>query len=194
MEIILGSKSPRRKELLAGLGVQFSVVNIDADESYPDTLQGVDIPIYISRAKAAAYVDQLKAGQMLITSDTIVWLDGQVLGKPQDEEDAKRMIRLLSGHTHQVFTGVTVTVTVEKNGKAEQEVIAFGDRTDVTFRALTEEEIDYYVRTYQPLDKAGAYGIQEWIGYAACTKLEGSYFNVMGLPTEPLYEAIKPYL
>jgi len=194
MEIILGSKSPRRKELLAGLGVQFSVVNIDADESYPSSLEGVDIPIYISRAKARAYADCLKAGQMLITSDTIVWLDGEVLGKPKDEADAKRMIRELSGHTHQVFTGVTVTVAEEKEGALYKKEIAFGDRTDVTFRPMTDEEIDYYVSNYRPMDKAGAYGIQEWIGYAACTKLEGSYFNVMGLPTEPLYEVIRPYL
>ncbi|MBQ0034846.1 MAG: septum formation protein Maf [Bacteroidales bacterium] len=187
MKIILGSKSPRRKELLAGLGIDFSIVDIDADESYPTTLQGGEIPIYISRAKADAYKSHLKADELLITADTIVWLDGRVLGKPEDEAEAKAMVRLLSGHTHQVFTGVTLTLA---NGTQT----SFVDTTDVSFRELTEEEIDFYVMNFRPLDKAGAYGIQEWIGYAACTNLHGSYFNVMGLPTEKLYEALKPHI
>lgn len=184
--LLLGSKSPRRKELLAGLGVEFSVVDIDADESYPASLQGGDIPIYISRAKADAYKAHLRTGDLLITADTIVWIDGQVLGKPADEAEAEAMIRLLSGHTHQVFTGVTLTL-------ADGTQTSFVDTTDVSFRPLTDEEIHYYVSHYRPLDKAGAYGIQEWIGYAACTSLSGSYFNVMGLPTEPLYEALKRF-
>lgn len=187
MEIILGSKSPRRKELLAGLGIDFSIVDIDADESYPTTLQGGEIPIYISRAKADAYKSHLKADELLITADTIVWLDGRVLGKPEDEAEAKAMVRLLSGHTHQVFTGVTLTLA---NGTQT----SFVDTTDVSFRELTEEEIDFYVMNFRPLDKAGAYGIQEWIGYVACNSLHGSYFNVMGLPTEKLYEALKPHI
>lgn len=187
MKIILGSKSPRRKELLAGLGIDFSIVDIDADESYPTTLQGGEIPIYISRAKADAYKSHLKADELLITADTIVWLDGRVLGKPEDEAEAKAMVRLLSGNTHQVFTGVTLTLA---NGTQT----SFVDTTDVSFRELTEEEIDFYVMNFRPLDKAGAYGIQEWIGYAACTSLHGSYFNVMGLPTEKLYEALKPHI
>lgn len=184
VSIILGSKSPRRKELLAGLGVEFSVVDIDADESYPAELQGGDIPIYISRAKADAYKAHLQGDELLITADTIVWIGGRVLGKPADEAEAKEMIRLLSGNTHQVFTGVTLTL-------ADGTQRSFVDTTDVVFRELTNEEIDYYVSHFRPLDKAGAYGIQEWIGYAACTRLEGSYFNVMGLPTEPLYEALR---
>lgn len=185
--LLLGSKSPRRKELLAGLGVEFSVVDIDADESYPASLQGGDIPIYISRAKADAYKTRLLPGDVLITADTIVWIDGRVLGKPADEAEAEAMIRLLSGHTHQVFTGVTITL-------ADGTQTSFVDATDVTFRPLSDDEIRFYVTRYRPLDKAGAYGIQEWIGYAACTRLSGSYFNVMGLPTEPLYQALRPHL
>lgn len=184
MRIVLGSKSPRRRELLAGLDIDFEVVNIDADERFPASLEGEDIPVYISRAKARAYASQLGADDLLITADTIVWCDGQVLGKPKDEEDAKAMLRSLSGKTHQVYTGVCLT-------RQEGEVEALSCRTDVTFRELSEEEIDYYVSHYRPLDKAGAYGIQEWIGYVACTNLEGSYFNVMGLPVEQLYVALE---
>lgn len=183
MHILLGSKSPRRRELLGGLGIPFDVVDIDADESFPATLSGGDIPLYISRVKADAYRRQLTNDDLLITADTIVWVDGQQLGKPKDEADACRMIRLLSGKTHQVFTGVTLTTSSQQS--------SFVSRTDVTFRCLTEEEITHYVKQYAPLDKAGAYGIQEWIGYIGCTGLQGSYFNVVGLPTEALYEALK---
>ena len=184
MRIVLGSKSPRRRELLAGLDIDFEVVDIDADERFPASLEGENIPVYISRAKARAYASHLGADDLLITADTIVWCDGQALGKPKDEEDAKAMLRSLSGKTHQVYTGVCLT-------RQEGEVEALSCRTDVTFRELSEEEIDYYVSHYRPLDKAGAYGIQEWIGYVACTNLEGSYFNVMGLPVEQLYVALE---
>ena len=187
--IILGSNSPRRRELLAGLGVPFTAVSIDADETYPAGLQGADIPMYISRAKARAYEKQLKEDQLLITSDTIVWCEGQMLGKPHDENDARRMLRLLSGKTHQVYTAVTFA---EK--KATLELSTVVDVSHVTFRKLTEEEIGHYIATCHPLDKAGAYGIQEWIGYAACTRLEGSYFNVMGLPTHLVYRELKAYI
>lgn len=181
MQLILGSKSPRRRELLAGLDIPFSVVDIDADEHCPADLQAGDIPLYISRAKAQAYAHRLSDDQLLITADTIVWCDGQMLGKPADEADARRMLRLLSGRTHQVYTGVTLLYA---DGHSD----SFVDATDVTFRSLTDDEIDYYVDRYRPLDKAGAYGIQEWIGYIGCTALHGSYFNVMGLPVERLYE------
>lgn len=187
MHLILGSKSPRRRELLAGLGIAFDVVDIDADESFPASLQGGDIPLYISRAKADAYVPYLKEDDLLITADTIVWVDGIQLGKPTDVADAKRMLHLLSGKTHQVFTGVTLT---SQSAAQSSFVVA----TDVTFRPLTDAEIDYYVSTYSPLDKAGAYGIQEWIGYIGCTGLHGSYYNVMGLPTAVLYQHLQPYL
>ena len=185
MEIILGSQSPRRRELLAGMGIDFTTVNIHADESFPKDLQGAAIPLYISRAKAEAFRNRLKPNQLLITADTIVWVDDEQLGKPFDDNDAKRMLRLLSGKTHQVFTGVTLT-SLDKQ-------TSFSDATDVTFRAITADEIEQYVHTYRPLDKAGAYGIQEWIGYVACTSLNGSYFNVMGLPTEKLYEALRVF-
>lgn len=191
MRLILGSNSPRRRELLAGMGYEYTAVNIHADESFPPTLQGGDIPLYISRAKADAYADKLKSGDLLITADTIVWVDGQQLGKPTDEVDAARMLRLLSGKTHQVFTGVTLMLADEnRNIQAK----SFVDTTDVSFRALTDTEINHYIQQYHPMDKAGAYGIQEWIGYVACTALHGSYFNVMGLPTEKLYEQLQRLL
>lgn len=185
MDIILGSQSPRRRELLSGMGIIFRAVNIHADESFPADLKEASIPLYISRAKAEAYRSQLKPNELLITADTIVWVDGMQLGKPADEADAIRMLRLLSGKTHQVFTGVTLT-SLDKQ-------TSFADTTDVTFRAINTDEIEHYVQIYRPLDKAGAYGIQEWIGYVACTGLRGSYFNVMGLPTEKLYEALQAF-
>jgi septum formation protein len=184
MEIILGSQSPRRRELMAGLGISFTAVSIDADETYPSDLREGDIPLYISRAKAHAYASALQPGQILITADTIVWSEGRMLGKPHDAEDAQAMLRLLSGRTHQVYTAVTFA---QADGKMESVV----DRTDVTFRVLTDEEIAHYITTYKPLDKAGAYGIQEWIGYIGCTRLEGSYFNVMGFPIHLVYDQLK---
>lgn len=199
MNLILGSNSPRRRELLAGLHIPFLPVSIDADESYPNSLQGGDIPIYISRAKARAYAHELSSSDLLLTADTIVWCEGEVLGKPKDEDDARRMLHLLSGRTHQVFTGVTLLKPLSFRppfpieGQGGEDMISFADRTDVTFRELTDEEIDYYIEKYRPFDKAGAYGIQEWIGFAACTRLEGSYFNVMGFPTEKVYLALKKY-
>ncbi|MBR1878908.1 MAG: septum formation protein Maf [Paludibacteraceae bacterium] len=184
MQIILGSQSPRRRELMAGLGVSFSAVSIDADESFPADLQAGDIPMYISRAKARAYTGNLKAGQLLVTADTIVWCDGRMLGKPQNAKEAQEMLRLLSGKTHQVYTAVTFA---ECDGRMDTVV----DKTDVAFRPLTEEEIDYYITTCHPFDKAGAYGIQEWIGYVGCIRLNGSYFNVMGFPTHIVYQELK---
>ena len=191
LEIILGSQSPRRRELMAGLDVPFTAITIDADESYPVELEGGDIPAFISRAKAQAYAGELKEDQLLITADTIVWLDGKMLGKPHDESDAKAMLRALSGKTHQVFTGVTFA---EKLSTFDFRLSTIVDCTDVTFAELTEEEIDYYVNTYRPMDKAGAYGVQEWIGYIACTGMNGSYFNVMGFPVHKVYEKLKNYI
>lgn len=183
--IILGSKSPRRRELLSGLDIPHTEVSIDADESYPAGLEGGDIPKYISRAKAQAYIRMhaLGADDLLITSDTIVWLDGQVLGKPRDEAEARAMLRALSGRTHQVFTAVTFA----RRDSLTTEV----DRTDVTFSALSDADIDYYVTKYQPLDKAGAYGIQEWIGYIAADRIEGSFYTVMGLPTHLIHRYLQ---
>ncbi len=184
MEIILGSQSPRRRELMAGLDLPFTAITIDADESYPASLQAGDIPYYISRAKARAYENQLLPDQLLITADTIVWLDGRMLGKPHDEAEAITMLRALSGKTHQVYTAVTFA----QKGKELDTIV---DRTDVTFAELSDEEINFYVRQYHPFDKAGAYGVQEWIGYVACSAMNGSYFNVMGLPVHKVYEYIK---
>ena len=187
LHIILGSQSPRRRELMAGLDIPFSCVTIDADESYPAELKGGDIPMYISRAKARAYVSELQDNDLLITSDTIVWLNGEMLGKPQDEAEAKEMLARLSGQTHEVYTAVCFA---DKNGELETWV----DCTKVTFNTLSQEDIDYYVAKYRPLDKAGAYGVQEWIGYVGVTRMEGSYFNVMGFPICHVYERLKKYL
>ena len=187
MEIILGSQSPRRRELMAGLDLPFTAVSIDADESFPADLKAGDIPYYISRAKAQAYADNLQPDQLLITADTIVWLDGHMLGKPHDETEAITMLRQLSGKTHQVYTAVTFA-------RKGQDLVTVVDKTDVTFAELTDEEILHYVQKYRPLDKAGAYGVQEWIGYIACTEMRGSYFNVMGFPVHLVYKALKQML
>ncbi len=187
-KIILGSQSPRRRELLTSLGVSFTVVNIDADESFPAHLQGGDIAAYIARQKAEAYLPFLKENDLLITADTIVWADGQMLGKPTDEVDARRMLHILSDNTHQVYTAVCLVTHQPINCQT------LVDCTHVTFRALQEQEIDFYIREYRPFDKAGAYGIQEWIGEQACIGLDGSFTNVMGLPTEKLAEILQNIL
>lgn len=184
MHIILGSQSPRRRELMAGLDIPFTCVTIDADESYPADLQAGEIPLHISRSKALAYMDKLTDEDLLISSDTIVWLDGEMLGKPQDEVDAEKMLSRLSGQTHEVYTAVCFA---KKNGILETLV----DCTYVTFRDLTKDEIKYYVSHYRPFDKAGAYGVQEWIGYVGVTKMKGSYFNVMGFPISRVYETLR---
>lgn len=185
-KVILASNSPRRKELLAGIDVKFEVRVIqDIDESYPSDLPTKNIAEYISRKKAAVYQQQMAPDELIITADTIVVLGDEVMGKPHDEADARRMLRELSGQTHQVITGVTLT-TIQKQ-------ISFSVETDVTFKALSDSEIDYYVSHYEPFDKAGAYGIQEWIGHIGVTGLQGSYFNVMGLPVQRIYEALSNF-
>lgn len=182
--IILASNSPRRKELLAGLDVDFEVRVIQGiDESYPETLPTADIAEYISQKKAAAYRQTMAADELVITADTIVVSGHDVLGKPRDDDEARRMLHRLSGCTHQVITGVTLTTQKEQK--------SFSVKTDVTFKVLSDGEIDYYIRKYRPSDKAGAYGIQEWIGYIGVVELHGSYFNVMGLPVQRIYEALR---
>ncbi len=203
-KIVLASNSPRRRELLSGLGFDYEVRTLkDLDESYPEGLPMEEIPQYISRKKAEAYT--IGPDELLITADTIVYLDGEVLGKPTDEADAIRMLRKLSGRTHQVVTGVTLKVSPKSSleGKdftrlpspsgegAGVMLHSFASVSQVTFADLTEEEIRHYVTHYRPLDKAGAYGIQEWIGYIGVTSLQGSYFNVMGLPVQKLYTEMK---
>lgn len=181
LKIILASASPRRKELLAGLDLDFEVKVVKGvSESYPKTLRAEEVPQYISREKAAAY--QVADDELLLTADTVVIVDNTILGKPHDADDARRMLRLISGRTHQVVTGVTLTTA-----KAQK---TFGVSTDVTFRQLTDDEIDYYIAHYRPFDKASAYGIQEWIGYVGVTSIHGSYYNVMGLPVQRIYQEI----
>lgn len=183
-KVILASNSPRRRELLSGLGIDYEVKVIsNIDESFPDTLQGEEIPVYISKVKAGAYLSTMKDDEMVITADTIVYTNGKVLGKPASREDAIDMLKELSGHSHQVITGVCITT------KDFQK--SFASVTDVTFDSLSDEEIDYYIDKYKPYDKAGAYGIQEWIGYIGVSSIEGSYFNVMGLPVQKLYKELK---
>lgn len=182
-KIVLASNSPRRKELLTGLGVDYVVRTLpDIDESYPDQLGGEAIPAFIAREKAEAYKSMIQPGELIITADTIVWLDGIVLGKPNDKAEAIEMLRTLSGKSHQVFTGVCLTTSEWQRG--------FTAMTEVKFATLTEEEIDYYVEKYAPLDKAGAYGVQEWIGFVGVEAISGSYYNVMGLPIQKLYQEL----
>lgn len=184
--IILASNSPRRRELLSGLDIDFEVkVLPDIEENYPETLATQDIPVYIATEKAAAYKNLMSEHDLIITADTVVVLGDEVLGKPASLDDAKRMLHELSGHTHQVITGVSLMTRTRQR--------SFSVTTDVTFKALTDAEIDYYVENYQPLDKAGAYGIQEWIGYIGVTGLNGSYFNVMGLPVQRIYNELKEF-
>lgn len=187
--IILGSQSPRRRELMAGLDIPFTSITIDADESYPTHLQAGDIPMYISRAKASAHAMHLTPHDLLITSDTIVWLNGHMLGKPQSKIEAKAMLQKLSGQTHQVYTAVCFTHIDSTTNQPKYQTLV--DCTQVTFRTLNPDEIDYYVENYLPLDKAGAYGVQEWIGYVGVSRMEGSYFNVMGFPIERVYTFLK---
>ena len=183
-KIILASNSPRRKELLGGLGIDFDVRTLQGiDESYPSTLKGEDIPMHISAKKAEAYRATMADNEMIITADTIVYDNGEVLGKPKDREDAVRMLRQLSGHAHEVITGVSILT--------KSDTVQFASTSKVYFASLTDEEIYYYVDTYKPFDKAGAYGIQEWIGFFGVTRIEGSYFNVMGLPIQRLYTELK---
>lgn len=182
--IVLASQSPRRKELLTGLGLEYETrVLPDVDESFPPELTGGDIPMYIAREKAEAYRPSLSADELLITADTIVWLGGTVLGKPVDRDDALRMLGLLSGRTHEVYTGVCLTTIRWQH--------TFTARTEVRFCPLDEEEITWYVDRYRPFDKAGAYGVQEWIGYVGVEHIAGSYFNIMGLPVQRLYRELK---
>jgi len=184
--IILASRSPRRQELLRQLGIRFDVVVKDYCEDYPRGLQGEEIACFLSVEKSKLFKDDIKVNEIVITADTIVWCRGKVLGKPESSEEAWLMLRELSGNTHEVITGVTIL--------SETREITFTDLTKVTFEELSDEEIKYYVDVFRPFDKAGAYGIQEWIGLAACSRIEGSYFNVVGLPVQRLYEELKEFV
>ena len=181
--IILASKSPRRQELLKGLDIDFTVLTKDVDESYPDDLPSGQIAAYLAEKKANAFVNELKKNTILITADTIVISNGKVLGKPKDRVAAIQMVSALSGKQHQVTTGVCV--------KTNDKTIPFSVTTEVEFKTLDQTEIAYYVDQYKPYDKAGSYGIQEWIGYIGIPSIKGSYFNVMGLPVYELYDVLK---
>ena len=184
--IILASKSPRRQELLRGMGVDFTIMAKETDESFPPEMSLDEVPKYLSLQKSLAFTDEeLPADYLLITSDTVVICKGEILGKPKDREDAARMLEMLSGKTHHVVTGVTV--------RSAEKTESFAVRSNVTFATLDAEEIDYYIEHCKPFDKAGAYGIQEWIGYVGISGLEGSFYNVMGLPTRRLYQCLKGF-
>ncbi|MDR1644940.1 MAG: Maf family nucleotide pyrophosphatase [Tannerellaceae bacterium] len=184
-KVVLGSQSPRRKELLKEI-IPFEVKEaIEVDETWPPSLQVEEIPVYVARKKAAAYLPSLEADELLITADTIVVLDRTVLGKPSGREDAVRMLRMLSGRTHRVLTGVCLT--------ARQKTVDFSVASTVRFAPIGEEDIQYYIDRFQPYDKAGAYGIQEWIGYIAVEEIAGSFYNVMGLPVQRLYQELSRF-
>ena len=184
--IVLASKSPRRQELLKGIGVDFTIMTKDVDESYPSRLPSIDVAPFLSLKKAKAFEDaELPENYMVITADTVVIVDNEILGKPQDRDDAFRMIKMLSGKVHKVVTGVTV--------HTKEKTKTFSVTSKVTFEMLDNQEIEYYIDNYKPYDKAGAYGVQEWIGYCGVSYVEGSYFNVMGLPTQKLYKVLKDF-
>lgn len=186
-KILLGSKSPRRREILSMVQIPFTVVSIGGgDESYPSDLLPENVSEYISKKKADAFMQFLNSDEILITADTVVILEDKILGKPKDKHDAEKMLRSLSGKTHKVSTGVTIS-SINKR-------VSFTSETYVTFARLTDKEIEHYVDTFRPYDKAGAYGIQEWIGAIAVEKIEGSFYNVMGLPIQKLYSHLKEFL
>lgn len=183
-KLVLASKSPRRKELLGMLDVPFEIkVRDGIDESYPSDMPAVEVAEFLSRQKGKAYAEDIKENEMVITADTIVILDGKIFGKPKDDKDAVDMLMTLQGRTHTVASGVCVAT--------KDKIVSFTTTTDVTFGPLTREEAQWYVDKYRPLDKAGAYGIQEWIGCAAVARIDGSFYNVMGLPVHQLYNILK---
>ena len=184
--VVLASKSPRRQELLKGVGIEFAVLTKDVDESYPSTMSVYDVAPYLSVKKAKAFDNtDLPENYMIITADTVVVVDDKILGKPKDEDEAREMLGLISGKKHSVITGVTV--------RTNDKIKTFSVVSKVSFDMLDKDEIDYYVNNFRPYDKAGAYGIQEWIGYIGVNHVEGSYFNVMGLPTQKLYKMLKSF-
>jgi len=178
--VILATQSPRRRELMKGLDIPFTIMTKNTPEDFPDDLKGSEIALYLSRRKAEAFTnEELPGDYLLITADTIVWINNHVLNKPVSHSEASAMLTELSGNRHTVFTGVTL--------RSRQKTVSFCSATDVWFRHLSEDEINYYLNKYKPYDKAGSYGVQEWIGFAAIKRIEGSYFNVMGLPTQQLF-------
>ncbi len=182
-QIILGSESARRRELLKGLQIPFEAITIDVEETFPTAMVGVDIPMYLAEKKANAYNFEKSENTLLITADTIVWHEGSVLGKPKNKQEAKKFLERLSGKTHQVITGVCISTLKRRK--------TFHVISDVRFANLTSNEIEYYLENFSPYDKAGGYGVQEWIGFVGVEHINGSYFNVMGLPVQRLYNELK---
>lgn len=184
-KIVLASKSPRRQFLIKELGLSYELRTLDVDESFPESLGREEIPLYLCERKADAFLSDLAEDELLITADTIVWINNKVLNKPGDKAEALEMLTELSGNVHEVYTGVCLMTKYKK--------VVFYDKTEVYFKHLSPAEIEFYIDTYQPYDKAGAYGAQEWIGYIAVEKIVGSYFNVMGLPVHKLYEQLRTF-
>ena len=184
--LILASRSLRRQQLLRELGLRFDVIIKDWPEIYPENLKGEEIAMYVARQKADSFKHEILDNEIVITADTIVWCNGKVLDKPVSKQDAIEILNEISGNTHEVITGVCLLSTKKQ--------MTFSSSTKVTFDSLEENEIDFYIEKYKPYDKAGAYGIQEWIGIAACSQIEGSYFNVMGLPVHMLYKELQKFI
>ena len=185
-EIILASHSPRRQQLLQELGLKFEVVTREYSETYPEGLGGEEIARYVAHEKAASFKNEISYNEIVIAADTIVWCNNRVLGKPVNRNDAARILKEISGNTHEVITGVSLL--------SQSKQFTFSDSTKVTFDSLSDEEIYYYIERYRPYDKAGAYGIQEWIGIVACSHIDGSYFNVVGLPVQKLYKELQRFI
>lgn len=183
--IILASQSPRRHQMLKELGLDFKIQTKDVEEVYPDNLKGEEIPVYLAKLKGEAFVLDMNEKELVITADTIVCVDDMVLGKPKDRDDAVKMLKTLSGRSHQVISGVCL--------KSKEKEATFSTTTHVHFKELSLEEIEYYIDNYKPFDKAGAYGIQEWIGFVGIDGIEGSYFNVVGLPIQRLYQELSKF-
>lgn len=184
-EVILASASPRRRQLLASLDIEFEVKTKNTEESFEKNLPIEQVPVVLAKRKAAAFASEMREKQLVIAADTIVSIDGEVLNKPQHEQEAKNMLKKLSGRCHEVVTGVCLL--------SRHKEVLFADTTRVYFKNLLQNEIDYYVQKYKPYDKAGSYGAQEWLGMIAIAHIEGSYFNVMGLPVHKLYEELKNF-
>ena len=184
-QLILASQSPRRHQMLKELGLDFKIQTKDVEEVYPDHLKGEEIPVYLAKLKAEAFVLNMNEKELVITADTIVCVDDIVLGKPKNRDEAVGMLQMLSGRSHQVISGVCL--------KSKEKEVSFSTTTHVHFKELSLEEIDYYIDNYKPFDKAGAYGIQEWIGFVGIDGIEGSYFNVVGLPIQRLYQELSKF-
>ncbi len=184
-QLILASQSPRRHQMLKELGLDFKIQTKDVEEVYPDHLKGEEIPVYLAKLKAEAFVLDMNEKELVITADTIVCVDDMVLGKPKDRDDAVNMLKTLSGRSHQVISGVCL--------KSKEKEATFSTTTHVHFKELSMEEINYYIDNYKPFDKVGAYGIQEWIGFVGIDGIEGSYFNVVGLPIQRLYQELSTF-